>query len=121
MQLGTTRAADDPEFAEYIHRLYNQRGQMRTLYNNLSQFATFRVLDEFTKPRSFPPILLFWGGVNQVLPAAAGEEVRDRLQPDRCVFLRNCGHLGMRERPAEVNEEIEAFLRATAALSAQAR
>ena len=93
---------------------------MRTLYNNLSQFATFRVLDEFSKPQTFPPVLLFWGGVNQVLPAAAGEEVRDRLQPDRCVVLPECGHLGMRERPAEVNQEIAAFLQTTAASSARA-
>ncbi len=54
MQLGATHVGDDPEFAEHIYRLYNQRGQMRTLYNNLSQFATFRVLDEFSKPRASP-------------------------------------------------------------------
>ena len=114
MQLGATRAADDPEFAEYIHRLYNQRGQMRTLYNNLSRFDTFRVLDEFTRPAHFPPVLLLWGGANHVLPAAAGEELRERLQPERCEFLRDCGHLAMRERPAEINRMIEAFLSATA-------
>jgi pimeloyl-ACP methyl ester carboxylesterase len=110
LQLGATRAAADPEFADYIHRLYNQRGQMRTLYNNLSQFATFRVLDEFTKPRKFPPVLLFWGASNQVLPRQAGEEVRQRLQPTRCEFLEDCGHLAMRERPLEINQTIEEFL-----------
>jgi pimeloyl-ACP methyl ester carboxylesterase len=121
VQLGGTRAADDPEFADYIHQLYNQHGQMRTLYNNLSQFGTFRVLDEFTKPANFPPVLLIWGGSNQVLPAQAGEEVRARLQPDRCEFFQDCGHLTMRERPAEINEKIEAFLLATAPEAARAR
>jgi pimeloyl-ACP methyl ester carboxylesterase len=110
LQLGASRAADDPEFADYIHRLYNQKGQMRTLYNNLAQFATFRVLDEFTKPRTFPPVLLIWGESNQVLPRQAGEEVRQRLQPDRCAFLEDCGHLAMRERPLEINKMIEEFL-----------
>ena len=42
MQLGATRTGDDPEFADYMHRLYNKPGQMRTLYNNLSRFDTFR-------------------------------------------------------------------------------
>jgi len=110
LQLGGTQAGDDPEFAEYIHQLYNQKGQMRTLYNNLSQFGTFRVLDEFTRPADFPPVLLFWGGANQVLPRAAGEEVRQRLRPDRCEVLEGCGHLVMRERPLEINRAIEAFL-----------
>jgi pimeloyl-ACP methyl ester carboxylesterase len=110
LQPGASRASDDPEFADYIHRLYNQKGQMRTLYNNLAQFATFRVLNEFTKPRTFPPVLLFWGESNQVLPRQAGEEFRQRLQPDRCEFLQNCGHLAMRERPLEINKMIEEFL-----------
>jgi pimeloyl-ACP methyl ester carboxylesterase len=121
LQLGGTRAADDPEFADYIHRLYTQPGQMRTLYNNLSQFGSFAVLDEFARPANFPPVLLFWGGSNQVLPASAGEEVRDRLKPERCEFLEDCGHLTMRERPAEINQKIEAFLQATAPEAAHAQ
>ena len=113
LQLGATKPGDDPEFADYIHQLYNQKGQMRTLYNNLSQFGSFRVLDEFTRPSEFPPVLLFWGGSNQVLPSTAGEDVRDRLRPDRCEFLEGCGHLAMRERPREVNDSIASFLAAT--------
>ncbi len=109
-QLGATRAADDPEFAAYLFELYNKKGQMRTLYNNLSQFGTFRVLDEFTRPANFPPALLFWGGANTILPRQAGEEVRDRLQPERCEFLEGCGHLTMRERPAEINAAIDTFV-----------
>ena len=109
-QLGATRAADDPEFADYLFELYNKKGQMRTLYNNLSQFGTFRVLDEFTKPANFPPALLFWGGANTILPRQAGEEVRDRLRPERCEFLQGCGHLTMRERPAEINAAIDDFV-----------
>ena len=66
LQLGASRASDDPEFADYIHRLYNQKGQMRTLF---------------------------------VLPRQAGEEVRQRLQPDRCEFLQNYGHLADRRVP----------------------
>jgi pimeloyl-ACP methyl ester carboxylesterase len=119
-QLGGTKAGDDPEFADYLFQLYNQRGQMRTLYNNLSQFDTFRVLDEFTKPADFPPALLFWGASNNILPAQAGEAVRDRLRPERCEFMQDCGHLTMRERPVEINAKIEAFLEATAVEAARA-
>ena len=89
-QLGETRAGDDPEFAAYLYQLYNKKGQMRTLYNNLSQFGTFRVLDEFHKPAKFPPVCLFWGGSStdpRCLARRTGDEVRARLQPDRCEFL----------------------------------
>ena len=120
-QLGDTRSNADPEFAGYIYELYNKKGQMRTLYNNLSQFGTFRALDEFRKPPNFPPVCLFWGGSNQILPRQSGEEVRQRLQPDRCEFLEGCGHLVMRERPREINQKIEAFLRAVPSRIAQAQ
>ncbi|MCI0749264.1 MAG: alpha/beta fold hydrolase, partial [Nevskiales bacterium] len=41
---------DDPEFFDYMHRLYNRKGQMRALYNNFSVFETFRAIDEFIRP-----------------------------------------------------------------------
>lgn len=111
-QLGHSRVTDDPEFTAYMHALYNKKGQMRTLYNNLSNFATFRALDQFVKPEGFPPVCLFWGGANQILPREAGEQFRDLLRPDRCEFLEDCGHLVMRERPTEINGKMDAFLTA---------
>jgi len=101
---------DDAEFAEYIHELYNRPGQMRSLYNNLSNFASFAALDEFVKPAGFPPLLLFWGEANQILPVAAGAALRERLQPDRAEVFAGCGHLLMRERPEAINRKIETFL-----------
>jgi pimeloyl-ACP methyl ester carboxylesterase len=120
-QLGDSRVADDPDFAEYIFRLYNQKGQMRALYNNLSCFDTFRTLDEYARPGNLPPVCLFWGGANQILPRQAGEEVRARLRPDSCEFLEGCGHLAMRERPDEINRKIEAFLQPREQAAAPAR
>lgn len=105
---------DDPAFAEYIHDLYNRPGQMRSLYNNLSNFASFATLDEFVKPAGFPPLLLVWGEANQVLPAAAGATLGARLQPDRTEVFAGCGHLVMREQPEAVNHLIEEFLHGVA-------
>lgn len=117
-QLGSSHTTDDPEFAAYTHRLYNKKGQMRTLYNNLSQFASFAVLDRCRRPDGFPPLLLIWGASNQILPPAASQDVRVRLRPDRCEVFEGGGHLLMRERPAEINAMIESFLRQSASLSA---
>ncbi len=102
---------DDAEFTAYTHRLYNRKGQIRVLYNNLSVFDTFRPIDEFERPKNgFPPVCLFWGRENFVLPATAGEKLCQRLQPEQVEWLDGCGHLPMREQPAEINRKIESFL-----------
>ena len=120
-QLGASKVEDDPEFADHIYRLYNQRGQRRTLYNILARFETYRGLDQFVRPADFPPTCLFWGESNAILPAAGAETLRDRLQPDCFHVLSGCGHLAMHEKPAEVNHKIAEFLAAVPREMAQAR
>jgi pimeloyl-ACP methyl ester carboxylesterase len=106
----------DPEFAEYIHRLYNRRGQMRTLHNVLSNAASFGALDELVRPLGMPPVYLFWGRSNQVLPVKSGEELCRRLQPERFEIFDGGGHLLMREQPDLINQRIESFLTQSATL-----
>lgn len=104
---------DDAAFSEYIFALYNRPGQMRSLYNVLSNFDDYRTPDEFTLPAEFPPVFVIWGQANFILPATAGEEFCARLQPTRKEFLPGCGHLLMRERAADVNQLMESFLTAS--------
>jgi pimeloyl-ACP methyl ester carboxylesterase len=101
---------DDPEFAAYIHRLYNRPGQMRTLYNVLSNAASFGALDEITRTPAMPPVYVFWGRSNHVLPVKSGEELCRRLQPDRFEIFDGGGHLLMREQPDLISQRIESFL-----------
>jgi pimeloyl-ACP methyl ester carboxylesterase len=110
MQLGDA-PGEDAAFAEHLQALYNRPGQRTSLYNNLSNFASFAVLDEFVKPSGFPPLLLIWGLANQILPESAGAELARRLAPDRFERLAHCGHLAMREEPERVNRLIEQFLK----------
>ncbi len=109
-QLGASKVADDPEFADHIHHLYNQKGQRRTLYNTLAHFETYRGLDGFVPSADFPPLCVFWGEVNAILPSDAGKTLRDRLNPDRFHLLSGCGHLAMREKPDDVNLKIAEFI-----------
>lgn len=111
-QLGAGADGADTAFGDHLHKLYNQPGQMRTLYRIFSRFETYRPLDTIgEKPANFPPVCLFWGSANKVLPRDGGERFRAALDPDQCEFLESCGHLAMREKPAEINQKIEAFLK----------
>lgn len=101
---------DDPEFADYIYELYNRKGQIRALYNNLSVSDRLRPIDEFMKPKNFPPLCVIWGKENFILPASAGEQFCQRVKPEQVDFLDGCGHLPMREKPELVNQKIEEFL-----------
>jgi pimeloyl-ACP methyl ester carboxylesterase len=105
-------AAIEPEFAAHIHELWNRPGQMRSLYRNLACFDSFASLDAAERPDRFPPFLAFWGAANAILPPEGARGLLARLRPDRVRMLERCGHLGMREKPAEVNHEIEDLLAA---------
>ncbi|MBI3682683.1 MAG: alpha/beta hydrolase [Acidobacteria bacterium] len=102
----------DVTFEEHIHELYNRQGQMRSLYNNLSNFDSFAAIDRMERPAGFPALLMLWGGANQILPASAAEALRARWRPDRVELLEGCGHLAMREKPGEVNRILDEFLNA---------
>jgi pimeloyl-ACP methyl ester carboxylesterase len=107
-------ATSDPgeEFLAYMHRLWNQKGQMRALYAGISRFDTFRAGDQFVKPVGFPPTLLFWGGENHILPPAGARGLVEAIRPERVEILEGCGHMAMRDRPEVVNRTIEEFLAA---------
>jgi pimeloyl-ACP methyl ester carboxylesterase len=120
-QLGASSAADDPEFADHIHRLYNQKGQRATLYNTLAHFETYRGLDQIVRPKNFPLTCLFWGEANAILPSGGAATFRARLNPDRFHLLSGCGHLAMREEPDEVNRTIAEFLATAPREMVQAR
>ena len=101
---------DDVAFGDYVFGLFNRPGQMRSLYVVLSNFDYYLSPDDFKKPEGFPETCVIWGKENHILPMSAGEEFCSRLQPERKEFLDACGHLAMREQPAETNRVIGSFL-----------
>lgn len=101
---------DDTAYGDYVFGLCNRPGQMRSLYVVLSNFDHYLSPDKFTKPEGFPETCVIWGKENYILPVAAGEEFCSRLQPERKEFLDACGHLAMREKPAQTNQVIGSFL-----------
>jgi pimeloyl-ACP methyl ester carboxylesterase len=83
---------------------------MRTLYDLLSNSASFGAIDQIKRPAALPPVYLFWGRSNRVLPVKSGEELCRKLQPDRFEIFEGGGHLLMREQPELISKRIESFL-----------
>jgi pimeloyl-ACP methyl ester carboxylesterase len=78
---------------------YTRPTQLAALRSLLSEMESFGALDRFTPGPSFPPMCTIWGEQNFILSAAAGRRLNERLKPSREVWLADCGHLPMLERP----------------------
>lgn len=74
----------------------------------LSSFNKFS--HDFIRPPFLPPIAVFWGRQNCVLPVNNGLRFCTRLRPTRTYIIENTGHMSMAERPKYVNAQMENFL-----------
>jgi pimeloyl-ACP methyl ester carboxylesterase len=98
---------EDPEFLQHLHKLYGKKGEGACLINLFSNWTSFRPLDQVTLPAEFPPVHIFWGEANKVIPLARGRELCDRLHPQTIDVIEGGGHLVMREKPEFINRRIE--------------
>lgn len=101
------KVLEDPTFRDYVMQLYVSPGQWRVFCN--TSYAGFSHLDSFTRPPSFPPTLMMWGGENKILPLRAGRKLAAEIQPDRSEFWPDSGYMLMRERPADTNRVLGEF------------
>ena len=61
------------------------------------------------------PTLLIWGKNDVVTPPFVGEKFRGAIKNSKLVWMDQCGHAPMLEKPTEFNEILERFLIAIAA------
>jgi pimeloyl-ACP methyl ester carboxylesterase len=75
----------------------------------------YRYLDRI---RELPPLALFWGDRDPVLPYSHAVRAAALIPGSRLVRFRGCGHFPHLERSAELSADLVEFLRARAPLSA---
>ncbi len=56
------------------------------------------------------PVLLIWGKEDSITPPSVAEDFQRMLPDARIVYLSQCGHAPMMERPKEFNKAIESFI-----------
>ena len=100
----------DPVFLKESKEAFKpaQTQSRLNLTKGLSSFNKYS--HDFVRPSHLPPIVVFWGKQNRVLPLANGLQFCERLQPARTQIVENAGHLAMAEKPDYVNLKIENFL-----------
>lgn len=57
------------------------------------------------------PVLLIWGSEDSITPPHVAEDFQRMLPDTRLVYLSQCGHAPMMERPNEFNRALEGFIR----------
>ncbi len=98
---------ENPEFLHHLHQLYGKKGEGACLINLFSNWSSFGSLDQVHPPAGFPPVHIFWGAANKVIPLARGRELCERLHPQTIDVIEGGGHLVMREKPEFINRRIE--------------
>jgi pimeloyl-ACP methyl ester carboxylesterase len=101
---------ENPEFLHHLHQLYGKKGEGACLINLFSNWSSFASLDQVHPPAGFPPVHIFWGAANKVIPLARGRELCERLHPQTIDVIEGGGHLVMREKPEFINRRIEELI-----------
>lgn len=96
-RLGTARA-----FARTVRDVIDLEGQRRGFYEHAHAL------------RRVPPIGLFWGEKDPVIPIAHAVDAARLIDGATMTCFARCGHYPHRERPAELVDALEKFLAADA-------
>lgn len=92
---GTARA-----FARTVRDVIDWRGQTR------------HFLDRAHEIQVFPPVALFWGSEDRVIPHAQAIATMQIMSGAELTTLAGCGHFPHRERPQEVVRALASFMAA---------
>jgi len=103
-QSGSARA-----FARTVRDIIDWRGQRRTFLQRAHEVATL------------PPIAVFWGNRDAVIPFSHAEALAKAMDGVRVTRFEACGHYPHRERPDDFVSELRGFLDAPHAQAARLR
>jgi 2-hydroxy-6-oxonona-2,4-dienedioate hydrolase len=102
------RSKMNPADVDRAHRELSQRAHARAMVK-LSRSARRNHLgDRIGSIRT--PTLLVWGRQDIVTPPEAAHELREKIAGSRLVWLEQCGHAPMIERPDTFGEALVEFL-----------
>jgi len=103
-QPGSARA-----FSRTVRDVIRWRGQTRNLFDRVGEVA------------ELPPMRLFWGARDTILPISQGVAIADRLENCELVQFEHCGHFIHWEEPQLFAKALRTFLEEVDAPAARLR
>lgn len=91
----------------FADHLRNNDGS--TIQRTFAGFASSRFLDGRLASIRVPTLVV-WGREDEMIPLAAGEQLRDGIAGAQLVVLDHCGHIPHVEKPAEFTRAVLEFL-----------
>ncbi|MEO6420558.1 MAG: alpha/beta fold hydrolase [Polyangiaceae bacterium] len=111
--------AYDREDIEILSWMNAMPGSARALARTVRDVIDWRgqrrhFLDRVHELPDLPPLALYWGDLDNVIPIGHGTEIASKVDGATLTRFDGCGHFPHRQRPKEFTRAIEAFLDAPA-------
>ena len=97
-----------PELVDRYYQLLLREGNRKALTQRLRQLETGAAAARLANIRQ--PTLILWGGLDRLIPPAAGVELQRRISGSQLVMFDTLGHVPQEEDPAATVKPVLAFL-----------
>lgn len=106
--------AYDPEDIEILSWMNAMPGSARALARTVRDVIDWRgqrrhFLDRAHELSDLPPLALYWGDRDNVVPIGHGTEIASKVEGATLTRFDGCGHFPHRQRPEEFTRAIESF------------
>ena len=96
------------ELIDEVYDIVNDRNKAIRIVATAKTAVRHNLSDKLHQIKA--PTLLIWGKEDNVTPAFVGEKFNELIEGSKLVFVDECGHAPMMEKPAVFNEILENFL-----------
>lgn len=96
------------ELIDEVYEIVNDRNKAMRVLATAKSAVRHNLGDKLHAIKA--PTLLLWGKNDKVTPPFVGEKFHELIENSKLVFVEECGHAPMMERPDEFNKHLAAFL-----------
>ena len=101
-------AVASKELVDEVFDTVNDRGKAIRVIATAKSAVRHNLGDKLHQIKT--PTLLIWGREDAITPAFVGEKFHELLENSELVFVEECGHAPMMEKPQIFNRHLEEFL-----------
>lgn len=102
------KAVATKELIDEVYNIVNDRNKAIRIIATAKSAVRHNLSDKLHHIKT--PTLLVWGREDSVTPAFVGEKFNELIEGSKLIFIDECGHAPMMEKPVLFNQELESFL-----------